>query len=98
MLCLYQCIITALEVVIVGLAIVEIVVEPPNATLEPLIVILEFANLHLQLNHNWSFVIPVPKHLHFGNVTVLEDKSSVVCNCCVCYRTITWCSDIYSLS
>ena len=30
---------TALEVVIVGLSIVEIVVEPPNATLEPLIVI-----------------------------------------------------------
>ena len=59
--------ITALEVVIVGLAIVEIVVEPPNATLEPLIVILEFCN--------WAFVTLV-----FGNVTVLEAKLSVLCN------------------
>ena len=41
---LYSGAIIALEVVIVGLAIVEIVVEPPNATLEPLIVILEFCN------------------------------------------------------
>ena len=37
--------ITILVDVIVGLSIVDIVVEPPKDTLEPLIVILEFANL-----------------------------------------------------
>ena len=58
--------ITALEVVIVGLAIVVIVVEPPNETAAPLIVIAEFCNC--------AFVTLV-----FGNVTVLEDKSSVLC-------------------
>jgi hypothetical protein len=58
---------------------VAIVVELPNDTADPFIVILELANFELAIDPaNCAFVIPVPNPLTLaGNVTVFELISNV---------------------